>query len=102
MAKAITVIDREAQAYLPDFCAAGTILVVVLVAALVAIVLTLAGNPASGTFMVELAETALFALWLALLSAAVLCRARSWLEGSGLFGLNARRVSKSVGGEMSR
>ena len=83
MAKAITAIDREAQAYLPDFCAAGTVLVVVLVAALVAIVLTLAGNPASGTFMVELAETALFVLWLALLSAAVLCRARSWLEGFG-------------------
>ena len=83
MAKAITAIDREAQAYLPDFCAAGTLLVVVLVAVLVAIVLTLAGNPASGTFLVELAETSLFVLWLALLSAAVLCRIRGWVEGFG-------------------
>lgn len=83
LAKATTAVDRETQAYLPDFCAAGTLLVVVLVAALVAIVLTLAGNPASGMFMVELAETSLFVLWLALLSAAVLCRARSWLEGFG-------------------
>jgi two-component system sensor histidine kinase AlgZ len=83
LAKATTAADREAQAYLPDFCAAGTLLVVVLVAALVAIVLTLAGNPASGTFLVELAETSLFVLWLALLSAAVLCRTRDWVEGFG-------------------
>jgi two-component system sensor histidine kinase AlgZ len=83
LAKATTAVDEEAQRHLPDFCAAGTLLVVVLVAALVAIVLTLAGNPATGTFMVELAETALFVLWLALLSAAVLCRTRSWLGGFG-------------------
>jgi two-component system sensor histidine kinase AlgZ len=83
LAKATTAVDRETQTYLPDFCAAGTLLVVVLAAALVAIVLTLAGNPASGTFLVQLAETSMFVLWLALLSAAVLCRARSWLEGLG-------------------
>jgi two-component system sensor histidine kinase AlgZ len=83
LAKATTAVDKETQAYLPDFCAAGTILVVVLVAALVAIVLTLAGNPASGTFLVELSETSLFVLWLALLSAAVLCRIRGWVEGFG-------------------
>ena len=83
MAKATTAVDRETQAYLPDFCAAGTIFVVVLVAALVAIVLTLAGSPASGTFLVELAETSLFVLWLALLSVAVLCRTRHWVESFG-------------------
>lgn len=83
MVRATTAVDRETQAYLPDFCAAGTLLVVVLVAALVAIVLTLAGNPTSGTFLVELAETSLFVLWLALLSAAVLCRIRGWVEGFG-------------------
>jgi two-component system sensor histidine kinase AlgZ len=83
LARATTAVDRETQAYLPDFCAAGTLLVVVLVAVLVAIVLTLAGNPASGRFLVELAETSLFVLWLALLSAAVLCRIRGWVEGFG-------------------
>ena len=83
MAKATTAVDRETQAYLPDFCAAGTVFVVVLVAALVAIVLTLAGGPASGTFLVELAETSLFVLWVALLSVAVLCRTRHWVEGFG-------------------
>ena len=83
MARATTAVERETQAYLPDFCAAGTLLVVVLVASLVSIVLTLAGNPTSGTFLVELAETSLFVLWLALLSAAVLCRIRGWVEGFG-------------------
>lgn len=83
MAKGNTAVDRETQAWLPDFCAAGTVFVVVLVAVLVAIVLTLAGNPASGSFLVELAETSLFVLWLALLSVAVLCRTRHWVEGFG-------------------
>jgi two-component system sensor histidine kinase AlgZ len=83
LVRATTAVERETQAYLPDFCAGGTLLVVVLVAVLVAIVLTLAGNPASGTFLVELAETSLFVLWLALLSAAVLCRIRGWVEGFG-------------------
>jgi two-component system sensor histidine kinase AlgZ len=83
LARATTAAERETQAYLPDFCAAGTLLVVVLVAALVSIVLTLASNPTSGTFLVELAETSLFVLWLALLSAAVLCRIRGWVEGFG-------------------
>src|SRR5690606_19362884 len=83
LVRATTAVERETQAYLPDFCAAGTVLVVVLVAALVAIVLTLAGNPASGSFLVELSETSLFVLWLALLCTAVLCRTRGWLEGFG-------------------
>ncbi|MEX2495154.1 MAG: histidine kinase [Woeseia sp.] len=83
MARVTTAVDKQAQAYLPDFCSAGTILVVVLVAALIAIVLTLAGNPASGTFLVQLAERSLFVLWLALLSAAVLCRIRGWVEAFG-------------------
>jgi two-component system, LytTR family, sensor histidine kinase AlgZ len=83
LAKATTAFEKETQAYLPDFCAAGTIFVVVLVAALVAIVLTLAGNSEPGMFLVDLAGTALFVLWLALLSAAVLCRIRGWVEGFG-------------------
>ncbi len=73
----------ESHAYLPDFCAAATILVVLLVAELVAIVLTLAAAPAPGTFLTELAKMSLYVLWLALLSCAVLCRARRWVERLG-------------------
>jgi two-component system sensor histidine kinase AlgZ len=73
----------ESQAYLPDFCAASAILVVVLVAELVAIVLTLAGQTIPGTFLTELAKMSLYVLWLALLSAAILCRLRPWVEKFG-------------------
>lgn len=76
-------VDKETQAYLPDFCAAGAILVVVLVAELIAILLTLAAHTAPGTFLVELAKMSLFVQWLALLSAAILCKARPWVEKFG-------------------
>ena len=42
MASAPEADAKYSQAYLPDFCAAGTILVIFLVTELVAIVLTLA------------------------------------------------------------
>ncbi len=83
MAAATDSNDIETQAYLPDFCAAGTILVVVLVAELVAIVLTLAGQNTPGTFLTELAKMSMYVLWLALLSAAILCRLRPWVEKFG-------------------
>ncbi len=75
--------ESESQAYLPDFCATGTVFVVVLVAALVAIVLTLAGTTESGRFLFELSKTALFTLWLALLGCGLMCVLRSRLEGAG-------------------
>lgn len=83
MARAAAAVDREPQGYLPDFCAAATLFVVVLVAELVAIVLTLAANPAAGQFLVELSEMSLYVLWLALLSSAVLCRIRGRVEKFG-------------------
>lgn len=83
MASTDAVDDRESQAYLPDFCAAATILVMVLAAELVAIVLTLAAGPPAGDFLIELAETSLYVLWVALLSALLLCRTRSWIERLG-------------------
>jgi len=84
LAKAAAVDNsNESQAYLPDFCAAGTILVVLLVAELVAIVLALSAQTEPGTFLTKLAIISLYVLWLALLSCAVLCRARSWVERSG-------------------
>ncbi len=75
--------EPESQVYLPDFCATGTVFVVVLVAALVAIVLTLAGTTDSGRFLFELSKTALFVLWLALLGCALMCLLRARLEAAG-------------------
>jgi two-component system sensor histidine kinase AlgZ len=76
-------VESGSQAYLPDFCATSTVFVVVLVAALVAIVLTLAGSTAPGRFLFELSKTALFVLWLSLLGCALMCLLRSRLEGAG-------------------
>ena len=75
--------EPEAQAYLPDFCATATVFVVVLVAALVAIVLTLAAYDTPGEFLVELSKTSMFVLWLALLGCALMCVLRGRLEGAG-------------------
>ena len=71
------------QAYLPDFCAASSVFIIVLVAELIAILLTLAGYDTPGRFMIELAKTSLFVLWLALLSAVVMCLFRGRLESAG-------------------
>jgi len=74
--------DKYSQAYLPDFCAAGTILVILLVAELVAIVLTLASYETSN-FLTELSKMSMYLLWLALLGTAVMCRLRPWAEKQG-------------------
>jgi two-component system sensor histidine kinase AlgZ len=73
---------RLPQAYLPDFCAAGTILIILLVAELIAILLTLVSFQ-PGTFLTELSKMSMFVLWLALLGAGVLCLIRPWAERQG-------------------
>ena len=75
--------SRKNQAYLPDFCAASTVFVVVLIAELVAILLTLAAHDTPGMFMIELAKTSMFVLWLGILSAVVMCLFRHQLESAG-------------------
>ncbi len=75
--------DKAAQAYLPDFCAAGTVFIVVLIAELIAILLTLAAHTTADLFLVELARVSLFVQWLALLSCGVMCAFRSRLESAG-------------------
>lgn len=75
--------SRKNQAYLPDFCAASTVFVVVLIAELVAILLTLAAHDTPGMFMIELAKTSMFVLWLGILSAVVMCLFRNQLESAG-------------------
>ncbi len=82
MASAPEADDKYSQAYLPDFCAAGTILVILLVAELVAIVLTLSSFETS-KFLTELSKMSMYLLWLALLGTAVMCRLRPWAEKQG-------------------
>ena len=82
MASAPEADAKYSQAYLPDFCAAGTILVIVLVAELVAIVLTIAAYE-PGAFLTELSKMSMYLLWLALPSTAVMCRIRPWAEQQG-------------------
>ena len=74
---------NETQVYLPDFCAAGTLFIILLVAELVAIVLTLASHAAEGQFLLSLSKISFFVLWLALLGTAMMCKLRGWLERAG-------------------
>lgn len=75
--------SQNTQVYLPDFCAAGTLFIVLLVAELVAIVLTLAAYTPDGEFLILLSKTSFFVLWLALLGSAIMCQLRSRLERAG-------------------
>ena len=69
--------------YLPDFCAAGTVFIIVLVAELIAIALTLASYGPEHEFLIELSRTSLLVLWIALLGTALMCQLRSYLESAG-------------------
>ena len=80
---AATDATPEDQVYLPDFCAASTLFVVVLVAELVAIALTLASYEAGQQFLVALSKTSFFVLWIALLGTTLMCRLRPRLEQAG-------------------
>ena len=63
--------SSDSQVYLPDFCAAGTLFIVLLAAELVAIVLTLASHAPAGEFLLSLSRISFFVLWLALLGTAI-------------------------------
>lgn len=65
--------------FLPDFCALRVVLVLVVVAELLALVLTLAEAPLNQQFWAHLARVSLFVQWSALIIAALLCRTRAWL-----------------------
>jgi two-component system sensor histidine kinase AlgZ len=66
--------------YLPDFCRARSVLAVILIAALVAILLTLARHGIAPGFWPDLARVSLFLLWAALGIAAAWCAARGALS----------------------
>jgi two-component system, LytTR family, sensor histidine kinase AlgZ len=66
--------------YLPDFCRAQSVLAVILIAALVALLFTLARHGIAPSFWPELARISLFLLWAALGTAATWCAARGLLS----------------------
>ena len=65
--------------FLPDFCASPAVLAVVLISELVAIIFAIARQGLHGHFLMDLAGSSLFLLWIGLTCAGVLCRARPWL-----------------------
>lgn len=66
--------------FLPDFCASSAVFAVVVIAELVALVIALSRQALHSNFWADLAGGSLFLLWIGLTSAAVLCRARPWLQ----------------------
>ena len=66
--------------FLPDFCDARTVFVVILLSELLAIVLTLAQPPFIDNQVYHLAMYSLFIQWVALSCKGVLCIARRWLQ----------------------
>ena len=71
----------EDDFFLPELCLPEALLVLVLLAELLVLVLVLAEPMQVGFNWVRLALTSLFAQWIVLLSAALLCRLRPWLAG---------------------
>ncbi|HEY5810688.1 MAG TPA: histidine kinase, partial [Povalibacter sp.] len=72
--------SRGTALFLPDFCSASAVLAVVLITELVAIMFAVARHTLHESFWTDLASGSLFLLWIGLGSAAVLCRARPWLQ----------------------
>jgi two-component system sensor histidine kinase AlgZ len=75
--------SETTQAYLPDFCAPGTLFIVVLVAELIAFALTLASYGPDQQFLIELSKTSFLILWIALLGTALMCQLKAYLERAG-------------------
>jgi two-component system, LytTR family, sensor histidine kinase AlgZ len=71
---------RAPSFFLPDFCAPRAVLAVVLIVELVAIIFAIARQALHSNFWIDLATCSLFLLWVGLTCAAILCRARPWLQ----------------------
>ena len=72
------------QLYLPDFCTARAVLVIVIICELTALVLALARNEVAMGFWPDLARTGMFLLWIGLFGAAMLCVLRGYLNRQSL------------------
>ena len=65
--------DHTQGSFLPDFCGTRTVFIVILIAELLAIILTLAQPPHLLNHLVDLALYSLFIQWVALSCTAILC-----------------------------
>lgn len=74
----------EARLFLPNLCSARSVLVVVVVAELLAVVLSLAAYYYEGVNIERLALSSLFVQWVALTSAALLCALRDRINQQSL------------------
>jgi len=72
--------DNGDDFFLPDFCNVRMVFAVVVIAEMLAIVLTLAPLERAANRWEDLSIISLFIQWVALLSSAVLCLARPWLS----------------------
>ncbi len=81
MAKSDSAKTAPEEFFLPDFCSAPVVLVVILIAELTAFVLVIARHlPGEGTVLwLDLARISLFLQWIGLTSAGVLCATRKFL-----------------------
>jgi two-component system sensor histidine kinase AlgZ len=66
--------------FVPDLCRPRAVLAVVLIVEMVAIIFALARQALHSNFWIDLATCSLFLLWMGLACAAVLCRARPYLQ----------------------
>src|SRR3954465_486063 len=73
-------IEHSGQLYLPDFCTARAVLIIVIICELTALVLALARNEQALGFWPDLGRTSMFLLWIALCGAALLCVLRGYLN----------------------
>ncbi|MES9874931.1 MAG: histidine kinase [Candidatus Sedimenticola sp. 6PFRAG7] len=71
------------SSFLPNFCSIQVVFAVVVTAELLAIVLTLVSIRTLGEFSQELSLYSLYVQWIALMSAAMLCLLRGWLNRQG-------------------
>jgi two-component system, LytTR family, sensor histidine kinase AlgZ len=78
--KPATPTEEARQLYLPNFCSASAVLVIVLICELTALLLALGRNTAALSFWADLGLTSMFLLWIALCGAALLCLLRNYIN----------------------
>ncbi len=71
--------QREQKSFLPDFCGVRMVTAVVLGAVVLAVVVTLASVDSLSEFSARFSLSALYILWIALVSAVLICMLRQWL-----------------------
>ena len=75
---------NDERGFIPNFCDVGSVFMLVLLVELLALLLALAPSSSQG-FWDRLALISLFAQWLALLNASLLCVLKNWLNRQSVF-----------------